>query len=181
MRGGNEGAEDLTLAFVDVWSVVDNLWRLHQLTRRFPGLKKTPELEVQLRALGQAEDLRHGFQHAAEKLKHLARDRQALLGTLSWFWTPDEATGGGVALVAVAGSLGIDQIPMVNPIGKQFARPIGLVTLAAFGRQIELSEMLSRVALIADGLDRGARKVHGVSSGGGADMLAAVDVSFGPF
>ena len=94
MRGGERGGADFTLAFVDAWAVVDNLWRLHQLTRRFPGLKKSPHLEVHLRAIAQVEELRHGFQHAAEKLKRMARDEHPVVGTLTWFWTPGRAAAG---------------------------------------------------------------------------------------
>lgn len=177
-RGGEKGPSDFTLAFVDAWAVIDNLWRLHQLTRRFPGLKKSPELEVHLRAIAQVEQLRHGFQHAAEKLKHMARGEQAVVGTLTWFWTPDEPMLGGVVMMITAGSLGPKTMPLVNPAGKSFTRPIGLVTLAAFEREIDLSELWQRVLELGRGLDQGARTVLGDAPGGGADLIASADFEF---
>ena len=178
MRGGERGGADFTLAFVDAWAVVDNLWRLHQLTRRFPGLKKSPHLEVHLRAIAQVEELRHGFQHAAEKLKRMARDEHPVVGTLTWFWTPDEPLLGGVVMMITAGAIGPATMPLVNPAGKRFTRPIGLVTMAAFKRQVDLSELWSRVVEVARGLDQGARAVLGDLPGGGADVIASADFEF---
>jgi hypothetical protein len=177
-RGDAKGVADFTLAFVDAWAVVDNLWRLHELTRRFPGLKKSPELEVNLRALAQVEQLRHGFQHAAEKLKKMARDEQPVMGTLTWFWTPDDPLRGGIVMMITAGSLMSTIMPLVNPAGRSFTSPIGLVTLSAFEREIELSSLWARVQKIAHGLDQGARETFGDAPGSGSDLLAASEFEF---
>ena len=177
-RSSAKGAADLTLAFVDAWAVIDNLWRLHQLTRRFPGLKKSPQLEVHLRAIAQVEPLRHGFQHAAEKLKSFARDQQALLGAITWFWAPDEDVMGGFSMMIAAGSAGPGKMPLVNPAGRKATRPIGLVTLAAFGKEVDLSGLLERVVLLANGLDQGARSALGDAPGGGADLTVSAKVEF---
>lgn len=177
-RGGQRCISDFTLAFVDAWAVVDNLWRLHELTRRFPGLKKSPQLEVHLRAIARVEQLRHGFQHAAEKLRRLARDQQAVLGTLTWFWTPDEPLRGGVIMMISAGAVGPRTMPLVNPAGKEFTRPVGLVALAAFGMEIELSGLWLRVKELARGLDQGARQMVGDTAGGGADLIVTADFEF---
>ena len=81
-------------------------------------------------------------------------------------------------MMITAGSIGAGTRPLVNPAGKQFTRPIGLVTLAAFGKTIQLSDLWGRVVELARGLDHGVRTVLGDAPGGGADLIASADFEF---
>jgi hypothetical protein len=179
VRQGERQVNEPTLALVDAWSVVDNLWRLHNVLRRFPGMKKSPQLEVHLRAIAAVEDLRHGIQHLDENLKTLATGQQPVLGSLSWLWTPDEPLETGLMMAVAAGAMREGWIPMTNPGGRKFHRPIGLVTLAGFGKELDLTALVVRAVEVAKGLDQGARMVVGNSPAGGADVVLALSFKFG--
>jgi hypothetical protein len=174
LRGGRRLVEQPTIALVDAWAVVDNVWRLHNVLRRFPGLKRSPEMEVHLRALAKVEDLRHGIQHLDQKLRKVASGKDPLLGSLTWLWTPDEPLTKAWGFAIAAGSAREGWTPVVNPAGRKFHRPIGLVTLAAFGCELELTGLVVRVVELAKGLDRGARVGTGKRAGGVSDLVMAL-------
>lgn len=167
-----------TLALADAWGVVDNLWRLRCVLRNFPGLKKAPELEVHLRAIDAVEDLRHGIQHVSERLRAEALRDKPILGSVSWLWTPDEPLTGGFMMTVAAGAMREGWVPLTNPGGRKFHRPIGMVTLGAFGKELDLTALVVRVVQIAKGLDQGARIAVGDSAKGGADMVLMVAFQF---
>lgn len=137
-------------------------------------MKKSPQLEVHLRAIAAVEDLRHGIQHLAENFKSAAARQQPVLGSLSWLWTPDDPLQEGFMMAVAAGAMREGWIPMTNPGGRKFHRPIGLVTLAAFGKELELTGLVVRAVELAKGLDQGARLAVGDSPVGKADVVLAL-------
>jgi hypothetical protein len=170
-----EFTEDPTLALTDAWAVVDNLWRLHQVLRNARGLKGSPDLEVVLRAIAKVKGLRDGIQHAGENLKTIAAGRNPLLGSLSWIWTGDEPEKRLYSFAIGAGSVRDGWMPLVNPAGgRSIHRPIGLVTLSAFGEEIELTDLVVRGIQLARGLDASMREQAGTMPTGGADIVVAV-------
>ncbi len=177
-RGGEKLAGFATQAFADAWSTVDTLWRLNRLLRQTPGLKHTPGLEVRLRALKTVEEFRHDFQHLDERFHVAVNTGTPLWGTLSWFWTPDDPTRGGVALTLVTGSLRDGEQHLLNPLGRAYETPVGLVTLTAFGRELDLSSLAARLPEITRALDLAARKALGTRPPGGADLLIGVEFAF---
>jgi hypothetical protein len=170
--------DEPTIALIDAWAVVDNLWRLHNILMRFPGLMKTADLKVHLRALAQVEHLRHGVQHLDQKIQSVAHGKDPILGSLTCFWTPDEPLTGGVVLAIAAGSAREGWTPLVNPAGRSFHRPIGLVTLSAFGKELELTALVARVVELAKGLDRSFREQVGDKPCGGSDFVMAAEIVF---
>ena len=179
MRQQKRTAHQPTIALLDAWSVVDNLWRLHNVLRKFRGLKKSPELEVHLRAIATVEDLRNGVQHLDGKFVSIAKSGRPVLGTLSWVWTPDEPLRGGFSMAVAAGAMREGWIPVINPIGRTFHRPIGMVTLAAFNKEVDLTALVVRVVDMAKGLDRGARTAVQGTTAGGADAVFAMVFTLG--
>jgi hypothetical protein len=177
-RTGQQYSVFATQAFADAWSIVDTLWRLNLLLRRTPGLKHTPGLKVRLRALNAVEEFRHDFQHLDERFDVAVNTRTSLWGTLSWFWTPDDPTSGGVALSLVAGSLRDGEQRLLNPLGRACETPVGLVTLTAFGRELDLSDHAARLPQIARALDLAARKALGTRPPGSSDLLIGVEFAF---
>ena len=159
----------------DAWSIVDNLWRLNLLVRGMRGLKKTPELEVHLRALGKVEEFRHGFQHLNERVKVCASDRLPLWGTLGWLYCPNGPLKPSKIYLMVPGGLRSGEDPVINPAGKVVQGVIDLVTLAAFGKQLELSSLLRTVSSLIVGLERGLGIASSGQPGGGADMLISLE------
>jgi hypothetical protein len=165
-------------AFHNAWSVVDSLYRLYQLLHDVRGLKRTPPLEVFLRALEDIEDFRHGVQHLDDRISACAEASIPLWGTLRWFYTPGDPNKGGIAITLVSGSVRSGNNHVLNPLGRSYFIPIGLVTLDAFGKSVELSDLIERTRRIAEGLDRGLRTSVGTLPQGGADLLIGVSMAF---
>lgn len=170
-----------TCAVADAWAVVDNLWRLREVVNHTRGLRRTPELEAQLRALAAVKDFRDGIQHMHERFRACAESGESLLGTLSWLWTPDGTATHGQVFAMGTGSMRHDgPVPFVNPSGRMIHHPIDLVTLTAFGKTIELSPFWGRLTLICNGLDQGLRNAiacePALASSGGSDVIARADV-----
>ncbi|MBI3780267.1 MAG: hypothetical protein HY278_04300 [candidate division NC10 bacterium] len=67
---------------------------------------------------------------------------------------------------------------LVNPAGKTISAPIDLVTISAFGKDVNLSDLVTRVRRIAKGLDKGLRKVAPDKPRTGADALIALEIEF---
>ena len=162
--------------FANVWSLVDNMWRLNLLLIRVPGLKRTPEVVAHLKAIRSVEGFRHGFQHLDERVRSCAQDQLPLLGTLSWAHFPDGPQQPGRVFTMIPGSLRPGTAPVINPAGKAIHSAIALVTLSAFGIQIELPTLLRRLAALIAGIDAGLRKALATGSAGGAsDVLLTLD------
>lgn len=157
--------------FSDAWSVVDNLWRLNLLVLRAPGLKRTPEIKIHLRALRAVEPFRHEFQHLDERIVRCAQQRLPLLGTLTWAHFPEGGTEPGRLFLMIPGALRPGNAPFLNPAGKPIRSAIDLVTLSAFGSDVEISTILRRVSQLLLGLDSGFRTAVVGKPGGGADAL----------
>lgn len=158
-----------TLAFLDAWSVVDNLWRLHCVLRNFPGLKQHPQLEAHLRAFKHLEELRNGVQHLVGEFRKKAFVEKPIMGSLCWAWMPEESPV-PYAMAITAGALRDGWIPLLNG-GLKLDPPIALVTIAAFGTEVDLTALMPRVEQIAARLDRGAREAVGEAQGIGADVV----------
>ena len=172
----SETGEGLAAAMTDAWAMVDNLWRIHQVVNRMPHVKKPPELKAHLRALSEVEELRHAVQHIDERFQQTADAGLPLWGTLSWFWTPDGPVSGGKIYATASGALrGNVTFDLINPAGRRIERPIGLVTLSAFGTRLELSTCASRVRAICAGFDAGLRSAFGNSPGSGGDVVFSAD------
>ncbi|MBI3780266.1 MAG: hypothetical protein HY278_04295 [candidate division NC10 bacterium] len=66
--GSKPPTDAFTSAFLNAWSVIDGSYRLYQVLHRVPGLKRVPQLEVDLRSIAEVGELRHGVQHLDERL-----------------------------------------------------------------------------------------------------------------
>lgn len=167
-----------TACFADAWSVVDNLWRLNLLVRRMPGLKRTPNVEAHLRALKTVEGLRHGHQHLDGRIAVCVKEQLPLWGTLSWAFFPEGPINPGKVIMMIPGSLRSGTSPVVNPAGQPIASAVDLVTLSAFGHDLQLSSLLRRVTTLIQALDQGLRRATQGQPGAGADAL--IFVTFEP-
>lgn len=166
-------------AFLNAWSIVDNLYRLYQLLHRVPRLKRTPPLEVYLRAISEVENLRHGVQHLDARLSECVSASVPVWGTLQWFYFPGAPEDGGIAMTLVSGAVRSGHGGVINPLGKSCSIPVGLVTLDAFGKAIDLSNLMNRTSKMALGFDKNLRKAVGSAPTGGADILIGIEMTFG--
>lgn len=171
-----ETGHAVAASMTDAWAMVDNLWRIHQVALRVQGFKRPPELKAALRALAEVEDLRHAMQHMDERFQETADAGLPLWGTLSWFWTPDGPVCGGKIYATASGALRENvKFELINPVGRRIERPIGLVTLSAFGKRLELSTCAKHIQRICAIFDTGLRQGQGESRGNGGDIVISAD------
>jgi len=173
-QGGEIKDDAFTRCLADTWSVIDNLWRLNLLLIRVPGLKRTPEVVLALKAIRQIEAFRHGFQHLDERVRQCAQQHLPLLGVLSWLYFP-EGSEVGWSYSLVPGAFRPGTAPGVNPVGKEMHSAIDFVTVTAFGVSVDLTAVLRRAGTLIGGLDAGLRAAVGGEAGGGADFLFSVE------
>ena len=161
----------------DAWSIVDNLWRLNVLVRHMRGLRRTPELEVHLRTLKQVEEFRHGYQHLEGQIRLCVEERWPLWGTLGWVFFPNGPYQPGKIFLMIPGGLrpGTVEHRIVNPAGKSFRTPLDYITLAAFGRELELSKLLRTAGSLIGGIEEGLKSASAGQPGGGGDFLLSVE------
>lgn len=92
-------------AFADAFTIVDQANRLWTLVRDMPRLKRTPDLQLFMRKMSKAEDLRNPVQHLSGELNRLAGTDEATWGWLMWIYVPDHS-GVFHVFMALPGSLG---------------------------------------------------------------------------
>ena len=154
-RADAKWSGEMTAALADAWAVIDNVWRIYRVLSCFPRLRRTPPVELALRAFEPVGDLRDGIQHMHGELRSKA-DRP-IWGVLSWFWMPDDPRKGGESMSFAAGAMRPGRVPAVNPLGKRCEVPVGLVRLTALDASAELSDLMEKVRQLAGGLDNGFR------------------------
>lgn len=161
----------------DAWAMADHVWRLAKLLERARGLKQTPELKSELRALRQVEGLRHHYEHMEREILAAADHQKPLWGTLSWVWWERGAdTFKSFTMLPGSPRDGLTG-SILNPAGKQFTHPLDLVTLDAAGVSIDLSGLWRRVQHIAHLLDIAFRQaVPADAAGGGADIVFTAEM-----
>ena len=116
------------------------------------------------------------MQHMDERFQETADAGLPLWGTLSWFWTPDGPVSGGKIYATASGALRENvKFELINPAGRRIERPIGLVTLSAFGKRLELSTCAKRIRKICEIFDAGLRQTEGESPGSGGDIVLSAD------
>jgi len=143
-----------------------------------PGLKRSSEFELAVREFADARAIRDAFQHIDKELKNAVDHRRPLWGTITWLWTPPESVGiWSRVFTIVIGGIRDGEMQTLNPLGKSATVPIGLMTVNAFWRSLELSRLIDRVQCVATYLDSALRRTPN-PVGGMADALLSVDVHY---
>jgi len=169
----------LARVYMNAWIVIDVIHRLRLLLLAMPGLKRTPEVELAIRAFEQVGELRDGFQHIYERMQDAVTEGRPLWGSLSWVWSPLETLGVKAKVFSIViGGIRPGKVPMLNPLGKELTVPLGAVTAYAFGHSADLSCQLDRVTRVAAYLDNALRQVCS-PKGEMADVLMSVDIEYG--
>jgi hypothetical protein len=144
-------------ALTTAWTIIDTANRLRTLVGHLPGLKHGPAVESLMMTLKQVVPLRNAIQHLDGEIDRLPADGRPIWGSISWanFESP-EAKRGQVGLL-VPSTLGPDfTTPLVNPVGRTFEIPIGLVELTAAGSTVSLSDVADAVRRFGGRLERAA-------------------------
>jgi len=144
-------------AVMNAWMVVDAAYRLGLIVPRLRGLKQGPAVKSFLKSVAPVEPFRHVVQHLDANIPQLLTECQPVWGSLSWAYveSPQAGTIRVGVLMPGAGRAPLD-LPLVNPLGKRFEVPIGLVTLSAAGKTVCLSDVVSAVRRFGARLERAA-------------------------
>jgi hypothetical protein len=144
-------------ATMNAWTLVDAAHRLGLLVPRLRGLKHGPAVTSLLKAVAPVEPFRHVVQHLNEKIPQLLSDCQPIWGSLSWVYRESpQAEMARIAMLMPGAARAPVERPLVDPRGKRIEIPIGLITLAAAGETVCLSDIVSAVRRFAARLERAA-------------------------
>jgi hypothetical protein len=169
----------LSSIYTSAWIVIDVIHRLRLFLIALPGLKRSPEVELAIREFAEVRPLRDGFQHVDKQLHSAAARAWPLWGSISWVWSPPETLNVRARVFTlVLGGIRDGEVPTLNPLGHTVSIPLGMITVNAFGRSLELSKYIQRVHRVASYIDSALRQIPN-PEGGMADVLLSVDVVFG--
>ena len=167
-------------AFLDAWSMVDSIHRLRGLVSQAPGIKqKSTGAQVFRTQTKVIEDLRNSVQHLNTQIHTIADQGLPVWGVLSWFFLPDSESRWGLSCALVSGTVSPAHHSLVNPLGKNIAVPIDLITLTAHGHSVCLSEVMRHVKLLTRGIEKALKEKFANSSQAGSDVLVFVEMAFG--
>ncbi len=161
-------------AIADAWAAVDSMHRLKELLERTPGLKlQTPEVVLFLRAAKELNDLRNSFHHARADFYRLPLHETAIWGVLTWC----APIGDHIAVLGlVPGTIIEGYYPALNPLSQVVQPPLDLVTIKAFAKTAQLSDLHRKMARLAAHLESEvADRIAGMD-GSRCDMLVSFDV-----
>lgn len=161
-------------AIADAWATVDSMHRLKELLKRTPGLKQgTPEVALFVRAADELNGLRNSFHHAREEINQLPPRETAIWGVINWC----APAGDHITMLGlVPGTVTEGNYPALNPLGQIVLPPLDLVTIKAFARTAQLSDLHRKMARLTAHLEsKVADRIAGMG-GSGCDMLLCLDV-----
>ena len=129
--------------------------------------QKTADVEV----------LRNSVQHLSHGIDTLLRDGLPVWGALSWAFAAAEPVRRVQCFTLVAGTM-FDRKPdqIVNPVGRSMEIPVGLVTLAASGATVCISEVMEQVEQLAMRLEGVLAEQFQNLPPASGDMLAVVHI-----
>lgn len=176
---GEEGTDqDLVFprAFADAFSVVDMANRLTSLVSKMPGFKRTPEVELFIRKVGKAEEVRHAVQHLNREVERLAVEDEATWGWLLWVFAPEPKTGVFHSFFALPGSMGKTKIsPETRGPEGIFRSPVDQVELSAYGHRLSLTDLWDATADFVPILESTLREMFEGRPVSVTDMLIRVE------
>jgi hypothetical protein len=162
---------------MNAWSIVDSVNRLRVLAMGTPGLKHGPAYESFRRSVEDVETLRNAVQHLYGEVETLLQDGRPLWGSLSWLYEASLDAKKGSIFVMIPGTLAVTQdVPAVNPEGREYEVPIGLVELTAAGVTVCFSDVMQAVGRFAVRLERAADAAFAAIPEGATDHIARLDL-----
>jgi hypothetical protein len=168
-------------AVQDAWSIVDSVHRLRGLLHQAPGIKrKSPGLRLFDQRTAEIEPLRNSVQHLNSQINSIVSQNIPVWGILSWFTMTDPNMSSGVCCTLIAGTMFESKGHLVvNPLGKNLALPVDLITLSASGHTICLSDVMSDVERITRSMEQQLEKQFTNFPQVGSDVLIRLTMAFG--
>jgi hypothetical protein len=171
------GSRVYEAVMLDAWSVVDSANRLRTLLEGMRGIRRTPGMELFIRQLAPAEDLRNAVQHLRSEIPG-ATD-EITWGSIAWVHAPTPDARQVQSLVLIAGSPRETERPAINPAGNQEVTvPVGAIELTGFGHSVSLTRIYLRLLEFAPAFEQALRAAF---ANRGPDTLGSdvvVSVSF---
>lgn len=137
------------LLVADCWTIIDLAKRLHTLVQFAPGIKRTPEVELFLRATSHVPDFRHYIQHMDGEAAGVAATGLPIWASFSWIVLKEKDSEGKQhfeILMYMPGRLGSCQVPVVNPLGREHYDTIDHIQLSTYGGSIDISELVRTIS-----------------------------------
>lgn len=140
-----------TSLFASVWSIVDQLDFIRQLSRSLLPAEAIPNPKLQhlCENLAIVRSLRNKRDHLNQNIPNIANAsgiRSSLLGSIAYFLADQIPVQSGKVVVVTAGMLhGDESWPLPNPAGREIDRKISLIQLTAFDRTLDLCDTLDRL------------------------------------
>jgi hypothetical protein len=171
-----------TAAFLDAWAIVDAIDRLRSLLQQMPGVIERSQGRGFGEVIQGIRDLRNVADHLATRVDYVIAKKSTALGVLSWFTLVDAEQGRGLSCMIVPGTLSTSDQVVVNPAGKKFQLPTGLIHLAAGEYRVDLSETMAKVGQVVSTLEQSLEQAlqdAGVAGEhAGADLMVTVGIVF---
>jgi len=141
-------------ALSHAWQVVDSVNRLRELLRLAPGIsKQDTEYKLFFRQTENVEHLRDNIQHLNSQIIQFTRERIPAWGLLNWVSKLDESDE-LLLFSFISGELFEKKTPLINPVGRKYTIPIGIITLIS-DKEVCLSDLVEiQVMRIADWLQK---------------------------
>lgn len=129
------------------WLIVDQLHAVRQLVRPPAQQAIGPIMQRFLDMSAPATDLRNKMDHLNTNLRNLGSKkgiRSPLFGAISYVLSNENPETGGLLVTISSGTLqGGEVFPAVNPAGRNYTTPVGLLQLYAFDIIFEFSPALA--------------------------------------
>jgi hypothetical protein len=126
---------------VEVWGIIGSYRKLECILNQCPGLKKKdPQIQLYLKSINKAENLRHFIEHYNGEIKELYDNTKPPFGHLSFAKFVDEKNI-NVQVIVPGYVRKFKGLQMVNPVGKEFRNEIDLVMYYFGNLEIDLSDL----------------------------------------
>jgi hypothetical protein len=149
-----EAIQLVPLCFLDAWAIIDSVNRLRVLLNRLPQFKKNAHsLQIFLRKTGVVEDLRNTVQHLDTEIDKLSANGLSVWGDLTWLVLLDATVGKFKVGLLVSGTQFGASHAMPNLAGVEMHEAVDHITLAADGKEVDLSNVMRAMTTFVEKLE----------------------------
>lgn len=165
--------------FMDAWSIIDLTHRLRILLQQMPGAKqKGPTLQVFYRATENVEIFRNRIQHINHNIIQLGAQNKTVWGALSWIHFSENLSQPLFSCIAIAGTIGLQSHPIINPAGLQLRPGINQITLQSGEDSISISYILERIYKLIKDFEIQLKEQFSGQEYRGSDILMILEMKF---
>ena len=169
--------QNIAGAMLDAWAIVDSIHRLRELVDRLPQMKrKKPSYLLFREKTSKVHDLRNCVQHLKKEILRLVKENEPVWGRLSWFTVTSRIPPAGFFCMAISGTITPGKHPPFGPLQRVVHVPVDLVTLHAYGINLDISGCMDAVNTLAKGFEEKLGPQFEGLPCGGADFVVAQNI-----